>query len=79
MGAESLRARSHAPESLHRDSTRVTGKQLIDNQHASVFPSAPSFSPSSWCDGKLMRKANSFPRLRHKSQYGKLGRRSNSR
>lgn len=79
MGAESLRARSHAPESLHGDSTRVTGKQLIDSQDASVFPSAPSFFPSGGCDRKLMRKASSFPRLSHKSQYGELGCRSNSR
>lgn len=79
MGAESLRARSHAPESLYGDSTRVTGKQLIDNQDASIFPSAPSFFPSGGCDRKLMRKASSFLRLSHKSQYGELGCRSNSR
>lgn len=79
MEAESLRAHSHAPESLHGDSTRVIGKQLIDNQDASVFPSAPSFFSSSGCEWKLMRKASSFPRLSHKSQYGELGRRSNSR
>lgn len=48
-------------------------KQLIDNQDASVFPSALSFFPSGRCDRKLMRKASSFPRLSHKSQCGELG------
>lgn len=38
---------SHAPESLHGDSSRVTGKQLTYDQDVSVFPSsAPAFSPA---------------------------------
>lgn len=45
--AGSLRACSHAPESLHGDSSRVTGKQPTCDQDVSVFPSsAPVFSPA---------------------------------
>lgn len=67
MGTESLRGCSHAPVSLHGDSSRVTGKQLTCDQDVSVFPSsAPSFFPSSGCDRKLVRKASSSPGLTHK-------------